>query len=127
MLYGVLILNEVLDFSKRKKRKCLVVKVDFEKAYDCVSWRFLRYVFNGMDFGQKWLSLMEVIVFSRSLSILMNCCPTDDFMASKGIRRGGPLSHFLFLLVEEALFGLMRSASDSGSFKGFQFNEHIHF
>ncbi|XP_058733800.1 uncharacterized protein LOC131605468 [Vicia villosa] len=33
---GVLVVNEVLDLAKRDKRSCVVLKVDFEKAYDRV-------------------------------------------------------------------------------------------
>lgn len=31
MLHSVLIANEVIDEAKRKRKKCLVVKVDYEK------------------------------------------------------------------------------------------------
>lgn len=34
MLYGVLVINEVMDFSKRNDNDCLLFKVDFEKVYD---------------------------------------------------------------------------------------------
>jgi hypothetical protein len=34
---GVLIINEVVDWVKKVKRKCLIFKGDFEKAYDSVS------------------------------------------------------------------------------------------
>lgn len=37
ILDGVLMVNEVFDFAKRKNRCCLVLKVDYEKAYDSVS------------------------------------------------------------------------------------------
>lgn len=129
MLDNVLVLNEVLDYAKRKKKKkkCLVVRVEFEKAYDCVSWSFLRYVLNRMGFGQKWVSWMEATIFYSSMSILVNGSPTTDFMASRGFRQGDPLSHFLFLLVVKGLAGLMRIFFDFGSFKGFSFNEDIHF
>lgn len=45
---GVLIINKVLDFSIRNKKTCLMVKVDFHKAYDCVSWDYLRYILKIM-------------------------------------------------------------------------------
>lgn len=37
MLDGVLVINELVDFAKKFKKSCLMVKVDFEKAYVCVS------------------------------------------------------------------------------------------
>ncbi|XP_058749863.1 uncharacterized protein LOC131622859 [Vicia villosa] len=55
MVDGVLVLNEVLDYAKRFKKECLVVKVDFEKDFDCVSWDYLCYILSIMGFGLKWL------------------------------------------------------------------------
>ncbi|XP_058775742.1 uncharacterized protein LOC131650016 [Vicia villosa] len=37
MLDGVLVVNEILDIAKRHNKECMMVKVDFEKAYDCVA------------------------------------------------------------------------------------------
>ncbi|MCI31889.1 RNA-directed DNA polymerase (Reverse transcriptase) [Trifolium medium] len=31
---GVLVVNEVVEWVKRAKKKCLIFKVDFKKAYD---------------------------------------------------------------------------------------------
>lgn len=36
ILDGVVIANETPDLVKRRKGKCLLLKVDFEKAYDSV-------------------------------------------------------------------------------------------
>lgn len=30
----LMVVNEVIDFAKRSKKACLILKVDFEKAYD---------------------------------------------------------------------------------------------
>lgn len=37
ILDGVLMENENIDLAKREKRRCLALKVDFEKAFDNVS------------------------------------------------------------------------------------------
>ncbi|XP_058776954.1 uncharacterized protein LOC131651303 [Vicia villosa] len=48
---GILMINEILDLAKREKRSSVVLKVDFEKAYDSVSWNFLRYFLPKTRFG----------------------------------------------------------------------------
>lgn len=45
--------SEVMSMAKREGSNCLVMKIDYEKAYDCVSWDYLRYVMKKMGFGNK--------------------------------------------------------------------------
>ncbi|GKB92833.1 RNA-directed DNA polymerase, eukaryota [Tanacetum coccineum] len=83
ILDGPFILNEVLDWCKRKKKKALFFKVDFAKAYDSVRWDFL-------------LDVLEAFGF-------VNGSPSDEFHIHRGLKQGDPLSPFLFILVMEAL------------------------
>lgn len=48
-----------LDYAKRKKKSCLLFKVDFAQAYDCVDWKFLMDMLEIMDFGLKWMKWMD--------------------------------------------------------------------
>lgn len=41
LLDSVVVDNEVVDEIKKKKQSGVVVKVDFEKAYDSINWEFL--------------------------------------------------------------------------------------
>ncbi|XP_058755190.1 uncharacterized protein LOC131628373 [Vicia villosa] len=69
ILDGVLVVNEALDLAKRRKRGCVVLKVDFEKAYDRVSWNFVRYVLRKMGFGDRWMRWMEGSIFTNSVNV----------------------------------------------------------
>lgn len=59
LLYGVGVINELLDFAKRRKRSYLLFKVDFAKAYDCVDWKFLQKMMMAMNLGRKWMKWMD--------------------------------------------------------------------
>lgn len=82
ILDGVLIINELVDHVKRHKRSFMLFKVDFEKAYDCVSSDFLRFMMRRLSFGAKWLGWMEGLVFNSLMFILINGSPTKDFKVS---------------------------------------------
>lgn len=79
-------MNEVLDMAKRFKKICLLMKIYFESAYDCVNWGFLRKNFSRLNFGVKWRRWMDAIVFRRSSSMLINDIVTRDVSLSKGLR-----------------------------------------
>lgn len=55
ILDGVLIANEVVDWRKKSKKRGLILKLDFEKAYDSVNWNFLLQMLANFGFGPKWL------------------------------------------------------------------------
>lgn len=44
ILDGVLAINELVDLARKKRKKCFIMKVEFEKAYDSVDWDYLIYL-----------------------------------------------------------------------------------
>lgn len=119
---GIVVLKEIVDLEKRQKRKCLLLRVDFKKAYDNINWGFLKYVLKRSDFGERWLKWMDTCIFHWTLSVIVNGSPTSDFVIGKCLKQGGPLSSFLFSLVAEGLAKLMSKAMERGAFKGFKVN-----
>lgn len=47
---GMVAIIEVIHLAKRKKKARLIFMVDFEKAYDSISWRFQDYMFIKVGF-----------------------------------------------------------------------------
>jgi hypothetical protein len=127
ILDGVLVINELIDLAKRRKDKCLLFKVDFERAYDTVNWNFLDYMMGRMGFAEGWRRWIRACVFHSSMSVLVNGSPTVDFNVRKGLRQGDPLSPFLFLLVVEGLSALMKKAVDSNLFHGYKVSDNMKF
>jgi hypothetical protein len=114
---GVLALNEVVDLVKRARKKCIIFKVDFEKAYDSVNWNFLEYMLRRFGFREKWILWIKSYVFAGSLSVLVNGSPSQEVNIQRGLKQGDPLAPFLFLLVAEGIGLLMKRAILLGFFK----------
>ena len=53
ILDAVLITNEIMDEKRRSGEEGVVLKIDFEKAYDHVSWDFLDHVLEKKGFSHR--------------------------------------------------------------------------
>ncbi|GJT62657.1 RNA-directed DNA polymerase, eukaryota, reverse transcriptase zinc-binding domain protein [Tanacetum coccineum] len=117
---GPIILNEILNWCKKEKKKTFIFKVDFEKAYDSVCWDYLQDVMFKTGFGRKWCAWIRGCLESSVTSILVNGSPTDEFKIRRGLRQGDPLSLFLFILAMEGLHMLISRAIHSSQLHGLQ-------
>ena len=69
---GVAILHETIHELHTKKQVGVIFKIDFEKAYDKVTWSFLQQTLRMKRFSSKWCRWIEemikgVVMGSRSM------------------------------------------------------------
>ncbi|KAK0594545.1 hypothetical protein LWI29_014617 [Acer saccharum] len=121
ILDGFVIAEEIIHYWKKGKEGGLMVKLDFEKAYDSVDHSFLDDILGDMGFGQKWRQWMRHCIASPRISVLVNGSPTREFGLERGLRQGDHLSPFLFNVVVEGLSALFRKAESLDMMKGVSF------
>lgn len=124
ILDGVLIANEVVDWWRKSKKKGIILKLDFEKAYDSVNWEFLLSMMENFGFGDKWVGWIRSCITTSRISVLVNGSPTAEFSPQKGLRQGDPLSPFLFTIVAEGLNILLERAKEKGLIRGASIGHH---
>ncbi|GJW91017.1 putative RNA-directed DNA polymerase, partial [Tanacetum coccineum] len=97
-------------------------KINIQKAYDTVDWHFMDVILKRFGFPpliNKWIM---ACVSSTSFLIGVNGDIHGFFKGKRGLRKGDPLSPFLFTLVMEVLtLVLRRRVRDSDSFR---FHKH---
>lgn len=84
---------------KMRKEKGIILKLDFEKAYDRVSWSFLEEVLRTRNFSPTWIEWIMKSVRRGRIAIDINGERVDFFRSFKGMRQGDPLSPVLFNFV----------------------------
>nr|XP_025703833.1 uncharacterized protein LOC112805706 [Arachis hypogaea] len=69
----------MVAWLKKTKGKGVVVKLDFQKAYDLVKWSFVQHVLKRMEFGQTWRAWIRAMLETASMSVLVDGVPTKTF------------------------------------------------
>jgi len=72
ILEGVVILQEVLHELRSKKPSGVLIKLDFEKAYDKVNWNFLEEVLHRKGFAETWIQWISKAVRGGRVCIDLN-------------------------------------------------------
>ena len=114
----VLIANEAIDTMLRSNRVGVLCKLDIEKAYNHVSWKFLLEVLGKMGFGQKWINWISWCISTLRFSVV-NGTPSGFFQSSRGLKQGDLLSLYLLVLVMEVLSCLLGRAREGGYLSDF--------
>ena len=116
---GIFSLHELMHHTHVKKQVGIVLKLDFEKAYDKVNWDFLLNCHRVRGFSEKWCSWTKMILYNGTVCVKMNNELGNYFQSAKGVRQGDPMSPTLFNMVAECLTKMVLSAQDNGLITGF--------
>jgi hypothetical protein len=115
---GVLALQEVIHEMKIKKLGGILLKLDFEKAYDRVNWDFLSEVLHAKGFDPGVVHRLNQLVRNGKTAISINGEIGPFFRNQRGVRQGDPLSPLLFNFVVEALSTMLARANAAGHISG---------
>ena len=95
--------------------------IDFEKAFDSVSWSFLYKVLDFFGFDNDFINWIKL--FNNNVIAYVIQCGflSDPIPVKRGCRQGDPIAPYLFLLVAEIL---SRIIENSSSIKGITIGKH---
>jgi hypothetical protein len=109
ILDGVVILHEAVHELHTKKLHGVILKLDFEKAYDKVKWSCLQQTLRVKGFSPEWRALINDFVSGGSVAIRVNNDTGSYFQTRKGL---------LFNIVADMLAILIKRAKSDGQIEG---------
>ena len=117
---NIRIIYDILFETKQQNIPGLSLSVDFQQAFDSVSWKFISKTLDYYNFGpsfKKWISLFQN---GTESAVLQNGFISEFFHLQRGCRQGDPISPYIFILCVEVL-GLMIRKNDN--IRGIRIND----
>jgi retron-type reverse transcriptase len=108
---------EYLHICKTFKKELVIIKLDFEKAFDRIEHRAILDILKFKGFGDRWQGWIQRILGSGTSAVLLNGVPGKVFHCRRGVRQGEPLSPLLFVLAADLLQSVINDAKNQGLLK----------
>eukprot|EP00253_Pinus_taeda_P008423 PITA_08423 len=118
ILDNIIQAHEVVHSLKSNKQAGMIIQLDLAKAYEKLSWSYIRAVLEAYGFDHNYIKWVMALATTASFSILLNGSPSRTFRPSRGLRQGDPLSPFLFILMMEGLGKAIKTAKADGRIHG---------
>ncbi|PJE77966.1 hypothetical protein CI610_03105 [invertebrate metagenome] len=103
---------DLMQYAEEKEIPGLLLLIDFEKAFDSISWNFITKVLTYFNFGNYFKNVIHTLFQKASLCVTQHGFFSQFFNIGRGCRQGDPLSPYLFIMCVEILGILIRNDKD---------------
>jgi hypothetical protein len=104
----------LVQTCKQRKKKSIVLKLDFRKVFDTVSWDCIFKTLQNRGFDRKWLKWFHMLTKSAKTVIPLNGVPGPWIQIKRGLRQGDLLSPLIFILIVDILQKVIQRFSREG-------------
>ena len=101
-----------MQYTELYKIPGMLLLVDFEKAFDSVSWNFIQHTLELFNFKASIKQWIKVFYNNSESRIMQNGFLSESFKLERGCRQGDPLSPYIFIICAEVLAILIRNSKE---------------
>ncbi|WP_419612846.1 reverse transcriptase domain-containing protein, partial [Thiolapillus sp.] len=88
------LLYDVIHYTEKRNVSGLLLLIDFEKAFDSVSWSFIKKTLNFFKFGPDIKKWIDIFYKNTKSCVIVNGQVSTWFSIERGCRQGDPLSPY---------------------------------
>ena len=109
---NVRLIYDIIDHLQRVKKPGLLLCLDFEKAFDSLSWEFMLKVLEAFGCGPDFCKWIKTFYADIKSTVMVNGNVTSWFHVQRGCRQGDPISCYLFIMCVEILAIMIRQDNE---------------
>ena len=106
-------MSEVLN------KEGFLVTIDIEKAFDSFNHHFLIGILEKIGFGIEFIEWIKVLLNNQQSCVINGGKTSKYFKLERGKRQGEPVSAYLFIIVLEVVFRIIKETSNIEGFEIF--------
>jgi exonuclease III len=114
---NIRLLYDVLYYTEKENIPGMLLAIDFEKAFDSVSWSFIQKALSFFNFGPDIINWVETFYKNANTCVTVNGHYSGWFNIGRGVRQGDPLSPYLYLICAETLLLMLRENVNIGGIR----------
>ncbi|CAH9147117.1 unnamed protein product [Cuscuta epithymum] len=125
---NIITVFEVQHYPKRKahgRDGYVALKLDMSKASDRVEWPFIRLMMTRLGFDERCVNMIMECVSTVKYSLQINGKHSGPIAPTRGIRKGDPLSPYLFIIIMEGLNELIQAKEASAEVQGVRVAKNV--
>ena len=97
------LIYDIMHYTEQQQIPGLLLLIDFEKAFDTISWKFIHKCFKFFNFGDsiiQWIKLFQNKIYSN----ICQCGKlSKNIYIQRGCRQGDPVAAQIFIICAEIL------------------------
>jgi hypothetical protein len=106
------LIYDILHFTGENDIPGILLLIDFEKAFDSISWSFIYDTLKFFNFRESVIEWVKTFYKDITSAVTQNCSLSEFCNVQRGFRKRDPLSPYIFLLCAEILGILVKKSRE---------------
>ena len=106
------LIYDLIQIANERNLSGLLVLIDFEKAFDSISWNFLYQTLEFYNFPHDYIKWIKLLNFNITATVMQSGAMSNFFPIERGCRQGDPIAAYLFILCGNILNLMITSNSE---------------